>query len=86
VPALKARLAAELQCGSARLTQNSKVGGHCVSNLVATSSGLLARTELSLALYNAFDARYADPAGAVFVQEALARQSRTVAAKLTYGF
>lgn len=86
VPALKARLAAELQCGSARLTQNSMVGGHCVSNLVATSTGLLPRTELSLALYNAFDARYADPAGAVFVQEALARQSRTVAAKLSYGF
>ncbi|KQV87248.1 hypothetical protein ASD15_28865 [Massilia sp. Root351] len=86
LPALKARLGAELQCGTARLTQNSRVGGHCLSNMVATSNGLLARTELSLALYNAFDARYADPAGAVFVQEALARQSRTVAAKLTYGF
>ena len=86
VPALKARLGAELQCGSARLTQNSKVGGHCVSNVVATSSGLLPRSELSLALYNVFDARYADPAGPVFVQEALARQSRTLAAKLSYGF
>lgn len=86
VPALKARLGAELQCGSARLTQNSRVGGHCVSNLLATSTRWLPHTELSLALYNAFNARYADPAGPVFVQEALARQSRTVAAKLAYGF
>jgi iron complex outermembrane receptor protein len=86
VPELKARLGAELQCGSARLTQNSRVGGYCVSNLLATSTRWLPHTELSLALYNAFNARYADPAGPVFVQEALARQSRTVAAKLAYGF
>ena len=86
VPALKLRLGAELQCGSERRTQNSRVGGHCVSNLLASSARLLPGAELSLALYNAFDARYADPAGPAFVQEALQRQSRTVAAKLSYGF
>jgi iron complex outermembrane receptor protein len=86
LPALKARVGAELQCGSARRTQNSMVGGYCVSNLLASSTRLLPGAELSLALYNAFNARYGDPAGPVFVQEALLRQSRTVSAKLAYGF
>ncbi|WP_229417266.1 TonB-dependent siderophore receptor [Massilia sp. Root418] len=86
LPALKARVGAELQCGSARRTQTGMVGGYCVSNLLASSTHLLPGAELSLALYNAFNARYADPAGPVFVQEALLRQSRTISAKLAYGF
>ncbi|CAN7277005.1 TonB-dependent receptor [Pseudoduganella sp. LjRoot289] len=86
VPALRARVAAELQCVSARRTEHAYTGGHCVSNLTASSTRLLPRTEVSLALYNAFDARYADPAGPAFVQEALERQSRTLAVKLVFGF
>lgn len=86
VPALRARVAAELQCVSARRTEHAYTGGHCVSNFTASSAQLLPRTELSLALYNAFNARYADPAGPAFVQEALERQSRTLAVKLVVGF
>jgi outer membrane cobalamin receptor len=86
VPALRARVAAEMQCLSARRTDHAYTGGHCVSNLTMSSKALLPRAEVSLALYNAFNARYADPAGPAFVQEALERQSRTLALKLVYGF
>ena len=86
VPALRARVAAELQCVSGRRTEHAYTGGYCVSNLTASTNRLLPRGEVSLALYNAFNTRYADPAGPAFVQEELARQSRTLALKLVFGF
>lgn len=80
------RLGAELQCMSSRLTEHSQVGGYCATNL--TLSGLRLTREFSLAVsvYNLFDRRYLDPAGPAFVQEALARERRSVSAKLNARF
>ncbi|WP_229828065.1 TonB-dependent receptor plug domain-containing protein [Pigmentiphaga litoralis] len=80
------RLGSEMQCTSARLTANAATGGACIANLTLSSARLVPRAMVSLSLYNAFDKKYADPAGPAFVQEALQRQSRTLRAKLAYEF
>lgn len=82
----RARLGGELHCMSARRTENATVGGYCVANATLGAIRLQPRTELSFSVSNLFDARYADPAGVAFRQEALARQSRTVSVKLVGGF
>lgn len=82
----RARLGGELHCMSARRTENAMVGGYCVANATLGSIRLQQHTDLSVSVYNLFDTRYADPAGAAFRQEALVRQSRTVALKLAGGF
>lgn len=81
-----ARLGGEVQCMSSRLAANSVAGGFCVANVTVSSARLIQDAEVSLGIYNAFDKRYADPSGPAFVQEAIQRQSRTVYAKLVYGF
>jgi outer membrane receptor protein involved in Fe transport len=81
-----ARVAGEWQCVSERLTVNARVGGYCSANLVLSSSIKVRGFDWSLAVYNAFDRTYADPAGAAFVQEAITREGRTVVGKLVYGF
>ncbi|MTW01422.1 TonB-dependent receptor [Duganella ginsengisoli] len=82
----RARLAGEVQCMSARRTENAMVGGYCVANATLGAIRLMPNADLSLSVYNVLDARYADPAGPAFRQEALARQSRTLAVKLVGGF
>ncbi|WP_229507156.1 TonB-dependent receptor plug domain-containing protein [Pseudoduganella rivuli] len=82
----RARLAGEIQCMSARRTENAMTGGYCVTNATLGSIRLAQHTDLSFSVYNLFDARYADPAGPAFRQEALMRQSRTLALKLVGGF
>ncbi|SFU50598.1 TonB-dependent receptor plug domain-containing protein [Pseudoduganella namucuonensis] len=81
-----ARAAGELQCLSSRLTGTARIGGYCVANLTVSSVRLMRRADMSLSVYNAFNARYADPGGGAFEQQAIARQSRTLAAKLVVGF
>jgi outer membrane cobalamin receptor len=81
-----ARLGTEVQCSSSRLTENARTGGFCLTNLTLASSQLLRHTEVSVSVYNAFNTRYADPAGPAFIQEALPAQSRTLLLKLVYGF
>jgi outer membrane cobalamin receptor len=81
----RARLGTELQCASSRLTQNASAGGYCLANLTLGSSRLIAHTVVSVSVFNAFDKRYADPAGPAFTQEAIVQQSRTFYAKLVYG-
>jgi iron complex outermembrane receptor protein len=86
LPALRARLGAELQCMSSRLTERASVGGYCVSNLSLSSTRLVPGAELSAGLHNLADRRYADPAGPAFVQDALQRQRRSAYARIAYGF
>ncbi|QNB00896.1 hypothetical protein [Massilia sp. Se16.2.3] len=50
------------------------------------SSEVFAGADLSLGIRNATDQRYADPAGPAFVQEAVAREGRTLHARLSYQF
>ena len=84
--ALDARLAGEWQCASQRLTEHARVGGYCSANLVLGSAGADRGWDWSVALYNAFDHAYADPAGPAFVQEAIVRDGRSVVGKLAYRF
>lgn len=84
--ALDARLAGEWQCASQRLTEQAQVGGYCSANLVLGSAGANRGWDWSVALYNAFDHAYADPAGPAFVQEAIVREGRSVVGKLEYRF
>jgi iron complex outermembrane receptor protein len=81
-----ARLGSEVQCMSSRLTEHAVTGGHCLANLTLASAELVPGADVSLSLYNATGKRYADPAGPAFVQEALAREERALAAKLVYAF
>lgn len=81
-----ARAGAEAQCMSSRLAQTGSAGGYCIANLTVHSRKLLPRADLSLSVYNVFDRRYADPAGPGFAQNVIVQQSRTLLAKLVYGF
>jgi outer membrane receptor protein involved in Fe transport len=80
------RFGTELQCVSSRLSESSTSGGYCLANLTVTSSRVIPRAIVSLSVYNAFNKRYSDPAGPAFVQQAIEQQSRTLYAKLVYGF
>jgi outer membrane receptor protein involved in Fe transport len=80
------RIGAELLCSGKRLGDQGAAGGYCVANLTLSALQLLPRTELSLSAYNALDQHYADVAGPAFVQSTLAREGRTLAAKLDWRF
>jgi outer membrane cobalamin receptor len=82
----RAKLGSELVCSSPRQSVHGAVGGYCVSNLTMTVPRVSPNADLSLSLFNAFDKRYADVAGEAFQQDAIARQSRTLYAKLAYRF
>jgi iron complex outermembrane receptor protein len=80
------RVGAELLCSGKRLADQGAAAGYCVANVTLSALQLLPRTELSLSAYNALDQRYGDVAGPAFVQAALAREGRTLAAKLDWRF
>jgi iron complex outermembrane receptor protein len=80
------RVGAELLCSGKRLADQGAAGGYCVANVTLSALRVLPRTELSLSAYNATGKRYADVAGAAFAQTALAREGRTLAAKLEWRF
>jgi iron complex outermembrane receptor protein len=80
------RVGAELLCSGKRLADQGAAGGYCVTNVTLSALRLLARTELSLSAYNAAGKHYADIAGSAFVQPTLAREGRTLAAKLDWRF
>ncbi|MCS0611688.1 TonB-dependent receptor [Massilia kyonggiensis] len=80
------RVGAEVLCSGQRLADQGAAGGYCVANVTLSALRLLPRTELSLSAYNATGKRYADVAGPAFVQTALAREGRTLAAKLDWRF
>ncbi|MFC0250695.1 TonB-dependent receptor plug domain-containing protein [Massilia consociata] len=84
--AARTHLGVELQCLSSRLTEHTRTGGYCVANLTLTAGKVLSGADLSLSLFNAGNKHYADPAGPAFIQEDLARQGRTLFAKLGYQF
>jgi iron complex outermembrane receptor protein len=80
------RIGAELLCSGKRLADQGAAAGYCVANVTLSALQLLPRTELSLSAYNALDQRYGDVAGPAFVQPTLAREGRTLAAKLDWRF
>ena len=80
------RLGAELLCSAKRLGDTGNAGGYCTTGLTLSALRLAPRTELSVSAYNAFDKRYADIGGPAFVQPTLAREGRTLSAKLDWRF
>ena len=80
------RIGAELLCSGKRLADQGAAAGYCVANVTLSALQLLPRAELSLSAYNALDRRYGDVAGPAFVQPTLAREGRTLAAKLDWRF
>ncbi|WP_408120749.1 TonB-dependent receptor plug domain-containing protein [Caballeronia grimmiae] len=84
--AARARAGAEVQCMSSRLAQTGSASGYCIANVTVHSRKLVPRADASVSLYNVFDRRYADPAGPGFKQNVIVQQSRTLLAKLVYGF
>jgi len=80
------RVGAELLCSGKRLADEGAAGGYCVANVTLSALRLASRAELSLSVYNATGKHYADVAGPAFVQTALAREGRTLAAKLDWRF
>jgi outer membrane cobalamin receptor len=87
LPRGESRLGMELLCSAARLGAfDSAAGGYCTGNLTLNVPRVLPMADLSLSMFNAFDKRYADIAGPAFEQAALARQGRSVYAKLAYRF
>lgn len=81
-----ARLGSEVQCTSARLTGQGSTGGYCLANLTLVSNAVLPGADLSITLANATNKRYEDAAGLEFVRGAVARDGRTLRAKLSYQF
>ena len=80
------RLGTEVQCSASRLAIVQRVGGFCLTNFTLSSVRLVPKATISLSVYNAFDKRYAEPAGSEFTQAAIEQQSRTIYAKMVYGF
>jgi iron complex outermembrane receptor protein len=80
------RLGAELLCSAKRLGDTGNAGGYCTTNLTLSALRLAPRTELSVSAYNALDKHYADIGGPAFVQPTLAREGRTLSAKLDWRF
>lgn len=86
LPGSDARLGSELLCSSARLGELGPVGGYCLANLTLTLPHVLRDTDLGLSVYNATAKRYADVAGPALIQNAVARDGRSVVAKLVTRF
>jgi iron complex outermembrane receptor protein len=80
------RIGAELLCSGKRLADQGAAGGYCVANVTLSALRVTPRAELTLSAYNATGKQYADVAGPAFVQTALAREGRTLAAKLDWRF
>ncbi|QBE66800.1 TonB-dependent receptor plug domain-containing protein [Pseudoduganella lutea] len=86
LPGDRLRLGTEGQCTSRRLTENASTGGFCRWNLTLGPATRTGKVDWSVSMYNATGRRYADPAGPAFVQEAIAREGRTVLVKTGYAF
>jgi len=87
LPVAGVRLGYELQYDSRRLTLNDMtLGGYALSNVYLSTESLAKGLELSLALQNLSDKRYAQPASANNWQNSFEQDGRSVRLKLTYAF
>jgi outer membrane receptor protein involved in Fe transport len=76
----------DVQAVSARTTlRGNRVGGFATANFTLTMP-VFRRLGLSASLYNAFDARYANPGSEEHLQDALAQDGRQLRVKLTWRF
>lgn len=81
------RLGYELQYSSKRQTiDGSDLDGYWLSNLNLSTDKLARGLEVSLGVYNLFDARYAHPGSDINWQNALEQDGRSARLKLSYAF
>jgi iron complex outermembrane receptor protein len=77
----------ELRYDSARLSlDGTELGGYAVSNLQLSSTASARGLELSLAIYNLFDKRYANPGADTNWQNVLEQDGRSVRVKAVFRF
>ena len=80
------RAGVEAQYVAPRKTLASRLGGHTLANLTLFSDRLYQGVEVSASVYNLFNRRYAEPASADYLQDALAQDGRTFRLKVDYKF
>jgi outer membrane receptor for ferrienterochelin and colicins len=89
VPLFKQKVFAsvDLQYVSKRATLTGQYSGaYAVPNFTLFSRNVLAKWEVSASLYNAFNQKYADPAGNGLVENVLFQDGRTYRVKVGYRF
>ena len=87
LPVAGLRAGYEMQYDSQRITRDgSRLGGHALSNLNLNTEALAKGLDVSLAIYNLFDKRYAHPAADVNWQNAFEQDGRSVRLKLSYRY
>lgn len=80
------RSGAELQHVGRRHGANGDAGAFWLANLRIASSSVVAGAELSVAISNLFDRRYADPSAPEHRQAVIVQDGRTIRAELAYAF
>lgn len=80
------RLGTEGQCASRRVTENASTAGYCTWNATLRPARRYGMVDWSVSIHNVTDRRFADPAGPAFVQEAIAREGRSVLVKMDHAF
>ena len=77
----------DLQFVSSRATlAGPNTGAYIVPNFTLFTKNVLKQWEVSASLYNAFNQKYADPAGAGLVENVIVQDGRTFRIKLGYKF
>ncbi len=81
------QLGVEVRALSARRsTRGDAVAGHVVSNVVLSSRRLLPKLDLSVGVFNALNARYADPVSAEHAQRAITQDGRSLRVSAAFVF
>jgi len=79
-------LGLEQQYASSRATRAGKTGAAYLSHATLSGRTPIPGLELSLSVYNLFDAKYRDPGAAEHVQDTIEQDGRSFRAKLDYHF
>ena len=89
MPLIKQKLFAsmDLQYVSKRVTLAGQYStAYAVPNFTLFSRNILARWQISASLYNAFNQKFADPAGNGLAEDAIFQDGRTYRIKVGYRF
>jgi len=86
IPSTRLRTGIEARHVSERRGLLAAVGAHTLVNTTLTWTSLDARYDVVASVHNLFDQRYADPAGANFVQNAIEQDGRSYLLRIVYRF
>ncbi len=81
------RAGVDVRYTSSRLTvRRGTAEGYVTTNLTLRETSLIPRLDLSLTVYNLFDAAYSHPGSEEHTQEVIPQDGRNIRIKATYGF